>query len=360
MGILIFGLIMVYSSSFIFAHERAGDGFIFIKRQIAYALVGIGLMILVSRLHYGAWIKLAYPLSLFSIFILALVLIPGLGSKVGGAQRWLSFFGFRFQPGEIVKLLLIVFSASQLYRKQSKLSFFSAGVFAQLFIPMVCFGLLLAQPDFGTTAIVGFIIFLLMFLAGVHWKYLIALMGLGSLGLVTLLLSAPYRLNRLLAFLDPWKDPMGRGFQVIQSFLGFNNGEIVGVGLGNGKEKLFFLPEAHNDFIFSVIGEELGFVGVLALTAVFTFLMIRGFQISWQVLKEKEDYFGFYLGVGLTLYLCLQAFFNMAVSLGLLPTKGMTLPFVSYGGTALVMNLFSVGILLSISRHTRLATRSLR
>ncbi len=357
---MVFGLIMVYSSSFIFAYERAGDGFLFIRKQIIFAVIGSILMFIVSRIHYENWSKWSYFIICFTLLSLLLVLVPGIGAKVGGAQRWMQVAGLRFQPGELAKLSLIIFVASQLYRKKGELNRFSSGVVAQLLFPSVAIFLLLLQPDFGSSVIVLVIIFLLMFLAGVAVRFLIALFGIGILGGAILLLSAPYRLNRLLIYLDPWKDPTGKGFQVIQSFLGFSNGNIVGVGLGNGKEKLFFLPEAHNDFIFSVIGEELGFIGGVLLLAVFVFLLFRGFQISWGLLKEKEDYFGFYLGIGLTLYLTLQAFFNMSVSLGLLPTKGMTLPFISYGGSALVMNLIAVGVILSLSRHTKLATRRIR
>jgi cell division protein FtsW len=223
-------------------------------------------------------------------------------------------------------------------------------VLAPLLVPSPLFFLLLGQPDFGTVAIVSLVILLLMLIAGVPkriWAGTVLILTLVGTALV---FSTPYRRSRVLGFLDPWQDPGGKGFQILQSQMGLYNGRLFGVGLGNGKEKLFYLPEAHNDFIFAVIGEELGLVGVISVVAAFVFLVLRGMQISWRSFERFGDRFGMLLGSSITLALGLQAFINMSVVLGLLPTKGLTLPFISYGGSSLVVDLFAVGVLLSIAQ----------
>jgi len=206
------------------------------------------------------------------------------------------------------------------------------------------------QPDFGSTVISLLSVFLLLFLAGVPIRFLGGTVLLGAISVVTLILTSPYRMARFHTFLNPWEDPAGRGFQILQSLIGLSNGSLFGVGLGNGKEKLFFLPEAHNDFIFAVIGEELGFIGVLGVILAFVFFIYRGLRAGWLIYQRKGDAFGFYLAAGITLSLGLQALINMAVVFGLLPTKGLALPFISYGGSALMVDLFAVGVLMSVSR----------
>ncbi len=351
-GLVIFGLIMVYSSSFIFAQERTGDGFAFIKKQLAFAAMG-GLLLSVSaQVPYENWKKWAYPLLGTAVLSLLLVLIPGLGARTGGAQRWIRLLGFQFQPGEWTKFACMVFVARQLTLKQDKLSRFVPAVLSVFVLLLPVFVLLLLQPDFGSTAVIVMVAFLLMFLAGVPMRFLGPVLA-GGLGAGMLLaLGSAYRRARIMAFLDPWSDPGGRGFQIIQSFVGLHSGGISGVGLGNGKEKLFFLPEAHNDFIFSVVGEELGFIGLCAVVLGFVLLIYRGLVISWQAWERRGDLFAMLLGSGITLLLGVQAFLNMAVVLGLIPTKGLALPFISYGGSALVIDLFAMGVLLNISRST--------
>ncbi len=350
LSMVLFGLLMVYSSSYIFSEERTGDGFAFIRKQFIYALIGFMAMWVSSRIPHQKWYEWA-PRAIISVLImLVLVLIPGLGSRVGGAQRWINFGFFRFQPAELAKMIGVTFVARQLVRHQKDLLDFKKGVIAPVIFLLPIMTLLLIQPDFGSTALLAGTTFALMFIAGVRPLYLFGGLFGGGIAASLLILTSEYRMARVMTFLDPWRDPAGKGFQVIQSMLGLHNGSLLGQGLGNGKEKLFFLPEAHNDFIFAVIGEELGFIGVATVIVAYIFFIYRGLKISWNSLNMRQDRFGFYLGCGITLILGLQAFINMGVVMGLLPTKGLTLPFISYGGSALTLNLFAVGILYSISK----------
>ena len=303
-----------------------------------------------SRVPHQRWYQWA-PIALFTVLaMLVMVLVPGLGMRSGGAQRWINLGFIRFQPAEFAKLFGVMFVGRQLVRHQQELSHFRKGIIAPIALLLPVMGLLLMQPDFGSTVLLAGTTFILMFVAGVRPLYLFG--GLfGAIGSgILLIVTSPYRLTRVMTFIDPWRDPAGKGFQVIQSMLGLHNGSLFGQGLGNGKEKLFFLPEAHNDFIFAVIGEELGFVGVAAVIMAYIFFIYRGLKISWDALHQRQDRFGFYLGSGISVLLGLQAFINMGVVMGLLPTKGLTLPFLSYGGSALTLNLFAIGILYSISK----------
>lgn len=345
-----FGLLMVYSSSFIYAQERTGDGFAFIKKQLFFAVLGFGALVAACRVNYRRWADWGYPVLAFATFLLALVMVPGVGTRVGGAQRWIRLGFMSFQPGEFAKFAVLFFVARQLERKWDRLDSFVAGMLSHFVVPMPALVLLLLQPDFGTTVMIAAVIFALMFIAGVPKKYLVT--SLLILGIVAawLAVGTPYRRTRLMTFIDPWRDPGGRGFQIIQSLVGLHNGNIWGVGLGNGKEKLFYLPEAHNDFIFAVIGEELGFLGLAVVVLAYLYFVYRGLRIAWNSYQKYGDRFGMFLATGITLALGLQGFVNMAVVLGLVPTKGLTLPFISYGGSALLVDLFAVGVLLSVAR----------
>jgi cell division protein FtsW len=245
--------------------------------------------------------------------------------------------------------------ARQLVAKRERLHTLAAGVIAPFVVPLPALVLLLVQPDFGTTVMISVVIFALMFLAGVPKRYLGAALLLAVATGLALALGSDYRRQRVLTFLDPWRDPGGKGFQIIQSMVGLHNGRIWGVGLGNGKEKLFYLPEAHNDFIFSVIGEELGFLGIAAVVVAYLVFVYRGLRIAFIAQKQYQDSFGMLLATGITLALGLQGFVNMSVVLGLLPTKGLTLPFISYGGSALLVDLCAVGVLLSVARGPQAA-----
>jgi cell division protein FtsW len=349
-ALVLFGLLMVYSSSFIYAQERTGDGFAFIKKQLINAVVGFGILVGVCRVDYRRWSDWAYPVLGIAVALLAMVLIPGLGTRVLGAQRWLKLGPLTFQPGELAKFAVIFWVARQLDRKRERIHTLAAGVFGPFLVSLPAMLLLLLQPDFGTTVMITVVIFALMFMGGVPKRYLASALLLAGTAGMALALGTAYRRQRLMTFLDPWSDPGGKGFQILQSLVGLHNGRIWGVGLGNGKEKLFYLPEAHNDFIFSVIGEELGFLGIAMVVVAFLVFIYRGLRIAFTVQKQYQDRFGMLLATGITLALGLQAFVNMSVALGLLPTKGLTLPFVSYGGSALLVDLFAVGVLLSIAR----------
>lgn len=349
-AMVIFGLLMVYSSSFIYAQEKTGDGFAFIKKQLAYAVLGFGALVAVCRVDYRRWAGWAYPVLGLAVGMLAAVFIPGFGTRVLGAQRWLRVGPLTFQPGELAKFAVIFFVARQLDRKQERIHTVAAGVLAPFIVPLPALLLLLLQPDFGTTVMITVVVFALMFLAGVPKRYLASALLLAATVGGFLAVGSAYRRQRLMTFIDPWRDPGGKGFQILQSLVGLHNGRIFGVGLGNGKEKLFYLPEAHNDFIFSVIGEELGFLGIAAVILAYLVFVYRGLRIAFNVQKQYKDRFGMLLATGITLALGLQGFVNMSVVLGLLPTKGLTLPFISYGGSALLIDLFAVGVLLSIAR----------
>lgn len=353
LAMVLFGLLMVYSASYIFAEDRTGDGFTFIRKQFFYAVLGFGALFVTSRIPHQRWYQWAPAALLTVLCMLLLVMIPGVGSKVGGAQRWINLGLFRFQPAELAKLVGIMFVGRQLVRHQRELHDFKKGVVAPIALLIPLMALLLLQPDFGSTVLLAGTTFVMMFIAGVRPLYLFGGLFTAIAAGAALIVSEPYRMTRVLTFIDPWKDPAGKGFQVIQSMLGLHNGSLLGQGLGNGKEKLFFLPEAHNDFIFAVIGEELGFVGLAAVIVAYVFFIYRGLRISWIALQERNDRFGFYLGCGISLLLGLQAFINMGVVMGLLPTKGLTLPFISYGGSALTLNLMAIGILYSISKSNQ-------
>jgi cell division protein FtsW len=349
-AMVLFGLLMVYSSSFIYAQEKTGDGFAFIKKQLVFAALGFAMLVGVCRVDYRRWAGWAYPALGVAVLGLIAVFVPGVGARVLGAQRWIRLGPLTFQPGELAKFAVIVFVARQLDRKQDRVHTIAAGVLAPFVVPLPALLLLLLQPDFGTTVIITVVIFAMMFLAGVPKRYLGSALALAITVGGFLAVGSAYRRQRLMTFVNPWRDPGGKGFQILQSLVGLHNGRFWGVGLGNGKEKLFFLPEAHNDFIFSVIGEELGFIGIVVVILAFLILVYRGLRIAFHVQKQYKDRFGMLLATGITLALGLQGFVNMSVVLGLLPTKGLTLPFISYGGSALMVDLFAVGVLLSIAR----------
>ncbi len=347
---VLFGLLMVYSASFIYAQEKTGDGFAFIRKQFIYAGIGFVFLALSYRLNYRKWEDWAYPLLIFAICLLVGTFLPGLGQKVGGARRWLGWGGFRFQPGEFAKFSVIIFVARQLTRKSDRLNTLTAGLLSHLIVPAPILVLLLLQPDFGTTVIVTMVIFSLLFIAGISLRYWLGALSLAGIIGGFLIFGTAYRRARWLTFLNPWSDPSGKGFQVLQSLVGLQQGGIWGVGLGNGKEKLFYLPEAHNDFIFSVIGEELGFLGIVVILGAYLYFLHHGLKIAWNAYKIDQDRFGMFLAAGITLAIGYQAFVNIAVVMGLVPTKGLTLPLISYGGSSLVVDLLMLGILLSVAR----------
>jgi cell division protein FtsW len=339
------GVVMVFSSSSIMAVREYGDSLYFLKRQAVYALLGFAAMAALMRIDLELLRKAAWPVLGLCALLLIAVLIPGLGKKVGGAARWIRVAGLTFQPAEFVKLGLVLFMAHSLARKQGKVKSFRFGFLPYMIVLAVLLGLLLAQPDLGSALTLAVVAVVLLLVAGTRLSYLFGIVVVVMPFLYFMVMNVDYRRRRILAFLNPWDDPSNTGFQIIQSWIAFGSGGAIGKGLGGSKQKLFYLPEAHTDFIFSVLGEELGFVGVLIVAAMFMLLIVRGLRTSLHAPNE----FSCLLAFGITLLIGLQAFVNMAVVMGMVPTKGLALPFLSYGGTSLVTTLAAIGILLNVS-----------
>jgi len=341
------GLVAVYSASSILAEARFGDHYFYLKRQVVFCLFGILLMIAAKNINYLIYRKLVYVFLGLSLLLLVLLLIPGLGFKVGGAQRWFRFGFISLQPSEAAKLSLAVFMAYSMSKNVDQMKSFMNGLLPHLLVGSVFVALILLQPDLGTAVIIGVWMLVLLFVGGVHLGQLVLLLGLTTPIVFYLISQSAYRLNRWWAFLNPWEDPQGFGFQIIHSFLAFGSGGLFGVGLGNSKQKLFYLPEPHTDFVAAIIAEEAGFIGISILTILFALIVIRGIMIA---LKAPE-LFGTYLALAISCMLAVQVVVNMGVVMALLPTKGLTLPFVSYGGSSLVISLLGMGILMNISRR---------
>lgn len=344
-----FGLVMVYSASYIYSQEKFGDGLYYFNKHLVFLTIGFLGLIFCRYLDFRVWKKIAVPVFLGSLFLMALTLIPGVSHRAGGASRWLNIFGFSLQPIELAKIALIMVLAKRFSDPDLDLSKWSTGFFSHLWPPVLLVVLCMLQPDFGSTALVIATCGILFYLSGVRTKFLLGAAGAVLPVLALAMVLAPYRRARLLTFLDPWADPQGTGFQIIQSFIAFYRGGLFGVGLGNSKAKVFYLPEAHNDFILSVVGEELGFLGIFLLSLVFLILIFRGVRAA----AQSSNSFGAILASGLTILLGLEVFWNAAIVLGLFPTKGMNMPFISSGGTSILCALGIIGILLNISAQSK-------
>ena len=342
------GVVMVYSASAIYAMEEYNDSYYFLKRQILWLGLGTIVLLIAKNIDYHQLHRYTYVIMVISLALLLLILLPGLGKEVGGARRWLDLQFFTFQPSELAKFAIVLFMARSLVKRADKLKNFAYGYLPNLIVLGLFFIPILFQPDFGTAMIIGVVTLTMLFIAGVRTKFLIY-SGLAVIPfMVSAVLGAEYRTRRILAFLDPWQDPSDAGFQAIQSFYAFGRGGYLGLGLGDSNQKLFYLPEAHTDFIYSVIGEELGFVGAIAVAVLFGILMWRGFMTAYRA----KDPFGANLAIGLTLLIGVQAYINMGVAVGLLPTKGLTLPFISLGGSSMIVSMLCMGVLLNISGQT--------
>ncbi len=347
----VLGLIMVYSASYILSMERSGDGLAFVRKQAVVFLIGWAVLWAASRVRVERLKAWSVGLMIAAVVLLLMVWVPGIGTRVGGAQRWVRLGGLVFQPSEFAKFATLLFVAKFASEVDLRtITWRELGRLGAWISPVV--GLLLLQPDFGNAAVLLVTAFLVLFIAGLRPGVVLTLAFSGVLAAMGLVLFAPYRVARVVSFLDPWKDAQGKGFQVIQSLLSFHEGKLWGVGLGHGREKLFYLPEAHNDFLFSVLGEELGFVGVTAVIVVFALLLYRGLKLAWIAYERQRrvDLFGFLVAAGLVSGLALQAFTNIAVVMGLVPTKGLPLPLLSYGGTSLLMSFLALGVMLGVGR----------
>jgi cell division protein FtsW len=356
LALVALGLVMVYSASAILAQDKLGDSLYFLKRQLMAAGMGVVAMAVAMKVGWRRLARLAWPLLIVTILLLIAVLIPGIGTTAGGARRWIRFPGFGLQPAEVAKFAWVVYLSYSLAKKREKVATFSVGFLPHLFLCGILVALCMRQPDFGSSVLLVFLLFVLLFTAGTKLSYLVGSVLLALPMAYVAIASSPYRMKRVLAFLDPWAHRHDVGYQVAESLMSIGSGGLTGLGLGDGRQKLFFLPEAHTDFIFAIIGEELGLIGVTLLVALYAIVIWRGVRIA---LSSPEP-FGTYLGLGLTSIVAFQATVNMCVAMGLLPTKGLTLPFVSYGGTSLVVLMGAAGVLLSLSTATQGAPRTSR
>lgn len=345
--LLSIGVVMVYSASAIMASDRFHDPYLFLKKQLFWALLGSLCLLGALRIDYRQLERLQWPILITAGVLLILVLVPPFAQPINGTRRWLRLGAVSFQPAELAKLALVIYLAAYLARRREELGDFRRGIVPPLAIAGSLGLLVLAQPDLGSCLTLIVVTFCLLFLAGGRVRHLALLMAPALPLLMLAIWIAPYRLRRITSFIDPWADQRGGGFQIIQSWLALGGGGLFGRGIGESRQKLFYLPEAHTDFVFAVIGEELGFVGAMAVLSLFAVLIWRGLRVG----VRAPDAFGAYLALGITVLIATQMIVNIGVVTGTLPTKGLPLPFVSFGGSALFMTMLSTGVLLNISQH---------
>ncbi len=343
------GLVMVFSASGVLASDKYHDPAFFLKKQLIYAVLGITLMLVVRRIPYQSYNRLVYLILLISLFLLILVLIPGIGVRIRSASRWIRFGPLVIQPSEFAKLAIIIFLAYSMARKQEKIRYFSIGFLPHIVVAGIFILLIEKEPDFGTAMALAGITFLMLFVGGTRLTHIFLALLSASPLVVYVILKNKMRLERVVTFVDPWKYAQESGYQLVHSLYAIGSGGFWGLGIGKSREKLFYLPDSHTDFIFAILSEELGFLGVITVLSLFVILIIRGLIIS----TRAQDNFGAYLAMGLTALIGLQAVINMAVVTGLMPTKGLSLPFLSYGGSSLLVNMIAIGILLNISSGSR-------
>lgn len=345
--ISLFGILMIYSSSYVWALYKYNDSYKYLKNQGLFFLIGLIILYFVSKIDYKKYYKYSNKILFICLVLLVLVLIPGIGTIRNGSRSWFGIGSFGIQPSEFAKLGLIIFTSKYLSNNTRKKTF--KEVLPILFITMLIFGMIMLQPDFGTGIIIVMSIIGLLFIAGLDIKVFIRFGIVGVIGIVILIVLAPYRLKRILSFLNPWSDPLGSGFQIIQSLYSIGPGGLFGLGLGNSIQKHFYLPEPQTDFIFSVISEEFGFLGILIISILFILIFYNSLKIS----IKCDDLFGKYLSFGITFGLIFQTLLNLSVVVGLVPVTGVTLPFLSYGGSSLLVSMVSIGIILNISRECK-------
>lgn len=348
-GLLTIGLVMVYSAGSVLAFHDYGDSFYFVKRQLLFAVLGLIAMFFTMNLDYRVLKKYAKPLLLICFGLLVIVLIPGIGVVRGGARSWLGISSFGIQPSEFMKLGMILFLSYWLSKEDYRITHFTRGLMPPLGVIGMAFGLIMLQPDLGTGTVMLGASLLIVFTAGAKIRHLAGLAAVGVVGFIGLILAAPYRLQRITAFLDPWSDPLGAGYQIIQSLYAIGPGGLAGLGLGMSRQKYSYVPEPQTDFIFSILAEELGFIGGLLVLMLFLILVWRGMRIAMTV----DDMFGSLLAVGIVGMVGVQVVINIGVVIGLMPVTGITLPLISYGGSSLTLMLTALGILLNLSRYAR-------
>jgi cell division protein FtsW len=349
------GLVMVYSASIAMADSERFTGFrssYFLGRHAVYLAIGLAAAAILFRVPMWVWQKGAPWLFLLGALLLVAVLIPGVGREVNGSRRWIPFGLATFQPSEVMKLFVVIYAADYTVRKAAFMDDFRKGFLPMLAVMTLIAALLLREPDFGALVVITTIAMAILFLGGLNWRLFAGLAVLLPAAFVVLIVSSPYRFQRIVGFMDPWSDAYGKGYQLSHSLIAFGRGEWLGVGLGASVEKLFYLPEAHTDFLLAVIAEELGFAGVATVITLFLFLVHRAFAVGRQA-ASLERYFAALVAQGIGVWLAAQAFINMGVNMGLLPTKGLTLPLLSFGGTGIVVNCIAVGLLLRIDHENR-------
>jgi cell division protein FtsW len=355
------GLVMVYSASIATAEASrytANNATWFLMRHAAYLGLALAAAITVFLVPARLWQKAAAWLFVAGVAGLALVLVPGFGREVNGARRWLDLPGFGFQPSEAVKLAVVLYAADYTARKHAVLKSFRRGLLPMLAVMLLVSWLLLREPDFGALVVIAVIAFSILFLGGMNGRHFAALLGMLAAGFALLVVFSPYRMQRIFGFMDPWSDPFGKGYQLSHALIAFGRGEWLGVGLGASVEKLHYLPEAHTDFLLAVIAEELGLAGVALVIVLFAWLVVRAFAIGRQACLH-ERHFAALAAQGIGIWFGFQALINMGVNTGLLPTKGLTLPLMSYGGSGLLANFIALAILLRIDWENRQLTRGL-
>lgn len=343
------GFIMVYSSSAVRGYIQFDDPYHFLKLEIIWAIMGLAAMILSMRVDLQMLRRFAKPALLIAIALLIAVKIPGIGREVNGAYRWIGLGPLSIQPSEVIKLAMVLVIAHVLALDPHKIQSFHKGVMPILGLLAMIVGLVMLQPDLVTTLVIAATTFFMLIAAGARVGHILALVSTGLGLVVAAIAAAPYRMRRILAFLDPWADPLGNGYQTIQALLALGPGGLFGLGLGQSRQKFLYLPENHTDFIFAMIGEELGFIGASLVVLLFFLFVWRGFRVA---MRAPNAFLGF-LAVGLTAMVSIQAMINMGVVSGVLPVTGITLPFISYGGTSLIFTMLGVGVLLNISRGIR-------
>jgi len=348
-SLLALGMAMIFISSTLMAQSEYNDAYYFVKRQGVYAFLGLGALFLGRYIDYHNYKRWVYRILLFSLVTLVLVFVPGIGGKVRGAARWLRLGPLTLQPSEFAKLAMVMFLAYSLSRKQDKMKYFAIGFLPHMLVAGLFIALILKEPDFGTSVTLGAIVFTMLFVGGTRVTHiLLTLSACVPLG-VLMVMRDPKKFARVLSFMDPWKHGQDVGYQLKQALLAIGSGGLWGLGPGQSRAKLFYLPDCHTDFILAIFSEELGFLGVLLVMSLFAIILCRGLRLS----LKAPDSFGSYLALGLTLMIGLPALINMGVVSGILPTKGLSLPFLSYGGSGLLVNLLAVGILLNISSQVK-------
>lgn len=342
----IFGIIMIYSSSSIWAMYKFNNEYHYLILQSIFLLIGIIVMYIISKIDYKIYLKYSNIILIICFILLVLVLIPGIGKVRNGSQSWFGIGPFGIQPSEAAKIGLIIFTSKYLSSSSVFLGNFKKGVLPILCVLILVFGLIMLQPDLGTASVLFIAIIAMLFVSGVNMKFFVGMGITGLIGLVILIIIAPYRMDRITSFINPWKDPLGTGFQIIQSLYAIGPGGLLGQGFGSSIQKHFYLPEPQTDFIFSIITEEFGLVGAIIVVSFFLVILYNGFKVA----LNCEDKFGKYLAYGIIFQIMFQALMNLMVVIGMIPVTGVTLPFLSYGGSSLLISCASIGIILNISR----------